>query len=220
MGRRRSEAEQHETRAFNKSGQLLGPKGSRTRLRIVEATEKLLADANGVEPTLAEVAGAASISAPTFYLYFTDVGEVVLAVVEQLAPRLDPLLALLDEPWPADQLFQRAKHFVEAYFDYWLGNAPQLRVRNQRADQGDARFVALRMTATDVLIAALSRKIAERPVAGGLPCAPRDTATVLVTALERLATTFVLKLYPGTGDRPDDTVGALANLIGLAVRGG
>jgi AcrR family transcriptional regulator len=209
-----------ETRALNKSGQVLGPKGSRTRQRIVATTERLLADANGVEPSLAEVASAAGISAPTFYLYFGDVGEAVLAVVEQLGPRLDPVRVLLDDPWPADQLFPRARRFVQAYFDYWISNAPELRVRNHRADQGDGRFVLLRLTATGDLIQGLARKIADPPFPGGLACAPEQTAMVLVTALERLATTFVLKLYPDMGDDPEEQVRALANLIVLTIRGG
>lgn len=220
MGRPRLTAAEGEGRALNKSGQVLGPKGIRTRLRIVAATETLLARSGGVEPLLGDVASAAGISAPTFYLYFGDVGEAVLAVVEQLGPRLDPVLARLDAPWPSDQLFLRARDFVQAYFDYWLRNAPELRVRNQRAEQGDTRFVVQRLTATEELIQGLARKIADPPFPGGLPCAPEKTAMVLITALERLATTFVLKLYPNMGEDPEEQVRALANLIVLTVRGG
>lgn len=220
VGGPRLTAAERKARPLNKSGQLLGPKGARTRLRIVEAAGKLIADSAGVEPSLTDLAVAAGISAPTFYLYFGDVGEVVLAVVEQLGPRMDPVLALLEEPWPADQLFRRAQAFVRVYFDYWLRNAPELRVRNQRAEQGDARFVVQRLTATDDLIAALARKITDPPFPGGLRCAPETTAMVLVAALERLATTFVLKLYPDMGEDPEEQVCALANLIVLTVRGG
>ena len=45
-------------------------------------------------------------------------------------------------------------------------------------------------------------------------------ATVLVGALERLATVFALQLYPRIEERVEVQISALANLIAVAMRGG
>jgi AcrR family transcriptional regulator len=206
-----------ETRQkLNKSGQVLGRKGADTRVRALEALEKLLADSRGVEPTAAAVARAAGISAPAFYLYFGDIGEAVLALVGQLGERFRPVVDLLDEDWPEDALFDRAKGFVEAYFAYWSANASLLRARNRLADQGDQRFIELRMYSADELSRVLSAKM--RPVPGGFASSPRSMATVLITALERLATVSVLNLYPGPDDRVE-LVASLANMVAMTMRG-
>ena len=204
--------------SVNKSGQLLGRKGADTRARALEALERLLVESRGVEPSAAAVARAAGISPPAFYLYFGDLGEALLAVVSQLGERFSPVLGQLDQSWPENRRFELARDFVEAYFAYWFDNAPLLRARNRRADQGDDRFVALRMSSTTVLSDALMRKMADPPFAEGLPCTRAAVATALIVALERLATVTVLNLYPGTSDDHTDTIAALANLVSSSFR--
>lgn len=210
---------QEDIGSYNKSGQVLGRKGADTRARALAALEQLLISSRGVEPTAAAVARAAGISAPAFYLYFGDVGEAILAVVGQLGERFAPVLQLLEQPWPDDERLQRAKAFVEAYFAYWSDNAPLLRARNRMADQGDERFVALRVSSTEKLSEALVRKTSNPPFPDGLPCTPAAAATTVIVALERLATVASLKLYPGTDGDRSDTIAALANILATTVKG-
>jgi AcrR family transcriptional regulator len=207
------------TKMRNKSGQILGQKGSETRARILEAADRLLCESRGVPPSLASLAREAGITSPTFYLYFTDVGEVIEALVRGTGEKLDGLVALLSDPWPKDERFVRSEAFVRAYFCYWEVNAPVLRARNRLADQGDKRFVDLRIVGTSRLISQLARQIGSPPVPGGFPCSPQSTAAWLITALERQATVMVLKLYPSFSPDTDDSILSMANLFGIVIAG-
>ncbi len=207
------------TKKLNKSGQVLGQKGNETRARILEATDSLLRANRGVPPTLAALAREAGITSPTFYLYFGDVGEAIEALVRMTGEKLDGLIALLDDPWSREERFARSEVFVRAYFDYWKVNAPALRARNRLADQGDERFVKLRIAATSKLISHLALQIGNPPVPGGLPCSPESTAAWLITALERQATVMVLKLYPSFSPDMDDSIRSMANLFGAVIAG-
>ena len=197
----------------NKSGQVLGQKGQQTRSRLIAATKSLIEESRGLVPSAAAVARAAGISQPTFYLYLADVGEAILEVVEQIGDDLEPLIALLDADWAAGELFDRVRAFVSAYFAYWEAHASALRVRNRLADQGDERFVTLRLKSVGRLSAAIARKLASPEVNGRVVTDRDSIAAVLVTALERTATVLVLDLYPDGHLRPATSIDALALLI-------
>jgi AcrR family transcriptional regulator len=202
----------------NKSGQLLGQKGHRTRMRIVAATLSLIEVSHGLAPSAAAVARAAEISSPTFYLYFADVGEAILAAVEQIGDELDPVIALLEPDWPAEALFDHARAFVDAYFDYWEAHASALRVRNRLADQGDQRFVTLRVDSVGRLSNAIADKLVVPESGGKIVVGRQHLASVLVTALERSATVRVLGLYPDSARERAGTMDALALLIARSMQ--
>lgn len=197
----------------NKSGQSLGQKGHRTRARIVAATLSLIEESRGFAPSAAAVARAAEISSPTFYLYFADVGEAILAAVEQVGDELDPIVALLEREWPADALFIHARAFVNAYFDYWAAHVSALRVRNRLADQGDQRFLTLRVNSVVRLSDGIAKKLAVPQLQGGIAVSRHQLASVLVTALERSATVLVLNLYRDNTGEKSAMIDALALLI-------
>jgi hypothetical protein len=91
-------------------------------------------------------------------------------------------------------------------------------VRNRLADQGDARFVRLRLQSAEELSRALVAKIDTPPFPEGVACSAEAIATVLVTALERLATVSALELYPQQQADRSDIPAALANMIVAAMR--
>ena len=62
----------------NQSGQAMGAKGLKTRLRLIEATDELLKTKSLRDLTVSDITRLANTSASTFYLYFTDVPEAVL----------------------------------------------------------------------------------------------------------------------------------------------
>ena len=198
---------------FNLSGQSIGQKGERTRARLIGATFALFEASKGLPPTAAAIAREAEISPPTFYLYFPDAGAAILAAIEPIGDELEPIVALLEARWPPETLFEQARGFVEAYFDYWISYASALRLRNRLADQGDKRFVELRVASVRPLTAAIADKIrgSELQVAG--LAHPQDLASVLVTALERVATVHALNLYPESHRDRGGLVSALAFLI-------
>lgn len=202
----------------NKSGQSLGQKGHRTRLRILEATRLLIEAQKGLAPAAAAVAREAGISSPTFYLYFADVGEAILDVVAAISEEFEPVADLLESPWPADQLFAYSRRFIEVYLDYWYAHAAILRVRNRLADEGDERFKTLRMAQGTRLSDPLLKKLAPAQF-DGRKVANRETlASILITALERTATVEALALYQERASRTQ-TVDALALLIARFIKG-
>jgi AcrR family transcriptional regulator len=202
----------------NKSGQSLGQKGHRTRQRILEATRQLIEAQKGLAPAAAAVAREAGISSPTFYLYFADVGEAILDVVADIAHEFEPVAALLEAPWPKDQVLEHAERFVQAYFDYWYAHAAVLRVRNRVADGGDERFKALRMAQGTRLSDPLTDKLAAPTLEGRSVCDVRTLASILITALERTATVEALGLYPPRSSN-EDAIRALALLIARSIKG-
>jgi AcrR family transcriptional regulator len=202
----------------NKSGQSLGQKGHRTRQRILQATRRLIESQRGLAPAAAAVAREAGISSPTFYLYFTDVGEAILSVVAQITDEFDPVAVLLAADWPKDDPLEAAQAFIRAYFDYWSAHAALLRVRNRLADQGDQRFVTLRMDQAQTLIEHLTAKLSHGTINGKTVASRFAIASVLVTALERAATVEALQLYPRQGAL-QNTMDALGFLIARSIKG-
>jgi AcrR family transcriptional regulator len=199
----------------NKSGQSLGSKGRRTRERVIATTRMLLEASGGQIPAVAAIARAAKISAPTFYLYFEEVGEIILSVLQQMENELEPVIELLAGSWPTEECYDHARAFVTAYFVYWTKHAALLRVRNRLADEGDKRFVILRTKSVGHLTAILASKLV-LPVTQGRVIATREEmAIVLICALERSATVLVLGLYPNptTDGRRNPLINPLAQLI-------
>jgi AcrR family transcriptional regulator len=84
---------------INLHGQLIGAKGARTRLRIIEVTEDLLRTQSLLELSVAKIAKAAETSTSTFYLYFQDVPEAVLAVIAEISQSGPELLTLWGGDW-------------------------------------------------------------------------------------------------------------------------
>ncbi|MFT3966240.1 MAG: TetR/AcrR family transcriptional regulator, partial [Sphingobium sp.] len=68
--------------SLNLYGQRLGRKGRETRDRIISAANGLLARPEPVQVTLSAVAREASLGMTTLYLYFSDLTELLSAVLE------------------------------------------------------------------------------------------------------------------------------------------
>ena len=172
----------------NQNGQAMGAKGLQTRRRLVEATEALLKTTPGRDLRVAEIAKAANTSTSTFYLYFQDVAEAVLAVANGVSQSTPEFMAQLAAAWDPETAYDRAQAFVESYVDYWSAHAAVFRVRNLAADEGDARFIAARGHAVRPMLQLMAARIRERQAAGGLPAdlhAP-SAAGALMAMLERM----------------------------------
>jgi len=173
----------------NQQGQAMGAKGLQTRRRLMEATEELVKTKPLRDLRVADIAKAARTSTSTFYLYFQDVPEAVLAVISQYSQSTPEFLAQLSEPWPEQEAYDRAQYFVESYIDYSQAHAPLFRVRNLAADEGDERFLTVRATSVRPLLDALAERIEERQRAKGLPADLHglSTAAALLAMIERIA---------------------------------
>ena len=202
---------------INKSGQMLGRKGLGTRLRIIDATERLLDEARGLPPSLLAIAREAKISSPTFYLYFKGVPDAVFATVERIAERLTPVRDLLDRPWNSANAYDHALEFIDAFFAYWSANSGVLRARNRLADEGNEQFVQSRLHSVDALSSRLAAKFRPATVRGEIVASPDELAGALLTSIERIATITVLDLYPGKARDLDAAKRALAYQLSLLI---
>lgn len=186
---------------YNLLGQRLGRKGRDTRERILAATERLLADPARPAITLSEVARRSSLAMTTLYLYFGDLTELLIAVLEPvMASAEEAFVARLRRRWPDETLAADCHAFVSAYIHFWQRNGRILHLRNHYADMGDQRLIERRIEAAYPLIDLLARQMRADPDTPS--AAPGGMPSVMFTALERSATVA--------------THGGISDLMGVA----
>ena len=173
----------------NQNGQSMGAKGQQTRQRLLEATAELIQSKPLRELTVSDITRRAKTASSTFYLYFQDATEAVLAVARMVSQSTPELLEMLDAPWPPETANAQAQAFVASYTDHWQRNRAIYRVRNLAADEGDERFSTVRRLSIAPLLQALARRIHANQQAGNIPADlhPFSTAGALISLLERIA---------------------------------
>ena len=178
-----------------RSTQELGRKGLETRRRLMLAAYELLQTMSAVSLTATAIARQAKTSSATFYVYFDDVSDVVLALAREASEDLDEVRAVLAAWRTGKSTEDGARAFFDVYRAYWDRHRAILGIRNMEADRGDARFLAIRSRSGLSIITELGALIREGH--------PDDTlsedqslarATVIFAAIERLAATA--SLYP------------------------
>jgi AcrR family transcriptional regulator len=161
-------------------GRPLGKRGAQTRARLLDATAELL-ETHGVRDLrVVEIARAVGTSPATFYQYFRDVEDAVLALSVTVGNEIAPLADLLAASWDAGSL-DAARALVDGFIDYWDRHRAVLRTRNLAAQEGDARFREVRNQANAPFLDGFARQISDPALA------PRAAAAALVALLERMA---------------------------------
>lgn len=150
-----------DTEIRNLHGQKMGRKGRETRQRIMDVTLDMLKSRSYKDLTVSDVAFEADVSSSTFYVYFEDIEDVLFACVQAAALNLDPLYEVLADEWNDENLERKVRKFVEIYGELWEKYRIELRVRNLEADQGNLRFLNLRIETTRGILHALGKKIAQ-----------------------------------------------------------
>ncbi len=216
-------AQASEKVSHNLNGQRLGRKGRETRERIVKAAIEVLQE-EGDEPfTLSAVARRVSLGMSSLYNYFTDLSELMVAILEPvMAAAQQTYLAELDDPWPDQELAARCERFWESYAAFWARHASILHQRNRMSDAGDERMLACRVEAGLPLMDGLSRQLGQGGARGSNKDA-RSMASVLATMMERTITVQSQPNYrkytTATLESGPSTLGAAgARLLALAVR--
>lgn len=210
-----------EPLSHNLNGQRLGRKGRDTRDRILAAAQDILADPPGELITLSEVARRASVRMGTLYLYFADMTELILAVLEPIMATVEEeYVHLVREFWPDEELGARALAFVQAYHGFWSKNSRILHLRNNMADRGDERMMQHRVRSAIPVMRLLIMQMGSRPTDHGTPISSMTTA--LMTGLERVATVMTDTKLPFLLDEPTNPLDYLfeaeARLFELAIR--
>ncbi|MDB5453313.1 MAG: TetR/AcrR family transcriptional regulator [Caulobacteraceae bacterium] len=204
----------------NQHGQAMGGKGLKTRRYLMSVTEKLLRTQPLSDLTVAEISKRAKFTTATFYLYFKDTREAVLAVVSEISQSTPDLIGQLSSPWPPAEAHQRAQRFVETYVAAWAANAALFRVRNLAADEGDQDFVAVRANSLKPLLESVAERIAERQAGKALAAGvdPNCAAIALVSMLERIGT-VPGGVMRGKAFTTSDVLDAAAMIVGMVVGG-
>jgi AcrR family transcriptional regulator len=181
--------------SHNLSGQRLGRKGRGTRARIIAAANELLAAPGDAQVSMSAVARQASLGLPTLYLYFTDLTELLLAVLEPVMVEAEAAyIRQLRERWPDATLAENCVEFVTEMHAFWHRNSAALHLRNSMSDQRDRRIMANRVRFAQPVITLLVAQMDHDPEVAGTPAA--GLATVLYTGVERVITVLTDRMLP------------------------
>lgn len=181
--------------SHNLNGQRLGPKGRHTRDRILAAANELLAQPSDVPFSLSAVARQASLGMTSLYLYFTDLTELLLAVLEPVMAEAEAAyLGHLRERWPDETLNAHCLEFVTTLHGFWHKNSAVLHLRNSMSDQRDKRMMANRVQVAQPIIGLLVMQMDQDPHEAGSQAA--GMATVLYTGIERVVTIATDRILP------------------------
>src|SRR5204862_4276394 len=131
-----------------------------------------------------DIARQVETSPATFYQYFRDVEDAVLALAREVGESTAPLLAVLAGSWDADRALDSARALVEGFVDFWDVNRAVLRTRNLAAQEGDQRFRDVRNEALRPLTEGIASKVAAQDEPG---VASYAAAAAMVAMLERMA---------------------------------
>jgi AcrR family transcriptional regulator len=166
-------------------GRALGRRGRLTRQRLLEATAAQLGTDGLRDLRVVDIARTVGTSPATFYQYFRDVEDAVLALANEVAEDLHPVAETLAQQWTETS----ARGMVEAFVGSWDVHRVILRTRNLAAQEGDQRFRAARNASLRPILEALTAHVAESQRAGRVAASvsPIAAASAMVAMTERVA---------------------------------
>jgi len=192
-------------------GRAIGERGSRTRSRILASTATILEAVGINDLRVVDIARSVGCSPATFYQYFRDSSDAVLALAEQVGEETIPLGVEMRVDWRGPDGVASARRMVDGFVRYWDAHRAVLRTRNLAAQEGDQRFREVRNRALRPLTEGLALMISESPGEGSKGLTPYAAAAALVAMLERMAE-FHTDLE-GYGATRDDVVTTTALII-------
>jgi AcrR family transcriptional regulator len=170
-------------------GRRLGRRAQITRRRLLDATAALLEDKGILDLTVVDIARQVGTSPATFYQYFQNVEEAVLALSEEVGTELHTLARWLEGRWQGPKGLDLARGLVTEFVAYWDVHRAVLRTRNLAAQEGDVRFREVRNRALSTITDGLAAKVSEFKAAGKV--APDidayAAASAMVAMMERMA---------------------------------
>ena len=201
-------------------GRPLGKRGAATRRRLLDATAQLL-ESHGVRDLrVVDIAREVGTSPATFYQYFRDVEEAVLAMTAEVGEELAPVDELLRRSWTGPSGLDTAREMVDGFIRYWDEHRAVLRTRNLAAQEGDQRFRQVRNASLRPITDHLAAAVSESQTAGRVSddIAPMAAAAALVALLERMAAFH--RDLESLGITRADVVETTAHIVHQTVTGG
>src|SRR5699024_9844291 len=104
------------------------PKGNDSRQRLLQAARELLISNKRV--TVADITNLSGLSPSAFYVYFSNIDDVLLALANLAADDMSEIHAILDESWDKDRLGELSQRFIRAFYTYWGRHREVLAMRN------------------------------------------------------------------------------------------
>jgi AcrR family transcriptional regulator len=173
-------AASEELRAVD--GRVPGRRGLATRQRLLAATRAQLSVDTYRDLRVVDIAREAGTSPATFYQYFSDVTEAVLALCEDLTAAGRARLSDLVETgsWEGQSGWVAAKAIAGGFVSFWEEHWPLMRVMELTSAEGDPRFRMLRTSLLNEFTRLLAQTLEAR---GSGRAEPMATASVLVSML-------------------------------------
>ncbi len=127
-----------------------GTRGQLTRQKLLDQTRNLL-DQNGFRGLrVADIAREAGTSPATFYQYFGDIEDALLALLEQLVADVDTQLHAVAERYratpSAEELESFANELSAGFVEVWAKHRSLIRVVELQAGEAEARLKDVRRT--------------------------------------------------------------------------
>ena len=207
-------------------GRVIGERAIRTRRRILDATSALLREQGALDLKVIDVAREVGTSPATFYQYFGDVEEAILALATELVEGVEPISALLEQDWSTDGSggsdgpdgtgetgLEKSRRFVADYMDFWDVHAPVLRIMLLRADERDEPFRELRREYNRPFMVHMAAKVRDAQAAGRItPSLDAEaTAGAMLAALDRLPN--YREMFEKRGTTRDAMIETMARLL-------
>jgi AcrR family transcriptional regulator len=193
-------------------GRAIGDRARATRRRLLDETARLLELRGLLDLKVVEVTRAVGTSPATFYQYFTDVDDAILALAAEAGERERELIALISPTWSGPGGFDLIVEFVERYHQFWSAHRSVVRTRNLKAEEGDPRYQRVR-SRSSIPMAEAFGGIARAGIESGRVSAMLDpfaTGGAMLGMIERL---FAYEeVFGRRGSSVDDLNSTLATI--------
>jgi AcrR family transcriptional regulator len=178
-----------DTEILAPDGRRLGRRAQETRRRLLDATAALLESHGVLDLKVVEIARHVGTSPATFYQYFRDVDEAVLALAEEAGEAIESVARIARGDWNGSAGVATSRALVDGFMRYWDQHRAVLRTRNLAAQEGDERFREVRVRTLSSITDPLADRVTEFKRAGRLPIAvtPYAAAAAMVAMMERMA---------------------------------
>lgn len=172
-------------------GRTPGRRGLETRRRLLDCTLAALADATYRDLKVVDIARDADTSPATFYQYFADVEDAIVALSEEMAAEGNTRLVEIvrTRSWKGKAGYATAEAIARSYIAFWDDNSALMRVIDLAAEEGDTRFRNIRVQLLNDFTVALADVISNEKAEGRQPADVDAMATsgVLVSMLAHVA---------------------------------
>lgn len=172
----------------NKHGQSVGRKGAESRRRLMDAARELITVEPAHRISASAIARAAKLASQTFYLYFKDIDEILLALSNEASTDMQDVHEALSASWQSASPAEQARRFIDAFTAYWDRHRAILTVRNYLADSAHPAFLTVRQDAAMPLIDAIANRMMAAHPDDDLDRKSAFARSVIIySAIERMA---------------------------------